>query len=348
MKTRLTIVFSSLLLAAVLAAPAAQAQEAAAPRELPLFSWLRSLAPVNGAVENGAAAAATTKVVTAPLKDIEPKPAKPLPPAATPSAKVPSAEIKVAAVTPPKTAKGEKTGSTAPVGYAPRVYTLEDIFGTGVARPAAKPASSGEKKEVLVASAAPQAAAAAAAAKKPNQTRKKVNMKTWKSKGKNASASRKSRTRGLDPKYARTEIAYETKYSAGTIVIDTDAKFLYLVQPGGKALRYGVGVGRQGFSWKGTAKIRRKAEWPTWTPPAAMRKREPWLPARMEGGPDNPLGARAMYLYKGGKDTLYRIHGTNKPETIGKAVSSGCIRLINDAVADLYERTKMGATVVVL
>ncbi|VAW17716.1 hypothetical protein MNBD_ALPHA09-1960 [hydrothermal vent metagenome] len=316
MKACLTAVFSSVLLASVLVAPVAQAQEAA-PEASPLLKWLSSLAPDAGTVESGSGVSTATVSVT-PI---------PHPPAAKPNA-----EIKVAA-------------ATSPGIYAPRVYTVEDIFGTSAATATAKPEVRAPQDTVLVASAAPQVAPIA---KKPVKARKKANMKTWKSKLKTASTSRKRSASGLDPKFDRTEVSYDTKYKVGTIVIDTDAKFLYLVQPEGKALRWGVGVGRQGFSWKGTAKIKRKAEWPTWTPPAAMRKREPWLPARMEGGPDNPLGARAMYLYKGGRDTLYRIHGTNNPATIGKAVSSGCIRLINDAVADLYDRTKMGATVVVL
>lgn len=157
-----------------------------------------------------------------------------------------------------------------------------------------------------------------------------------------------TRKKGLDPKYARQTVAYQTQYKPGTIVIDTKAKFLYLVQENGEALRYGVGVARDGFEWSGTTTIKRKVEWPTWTPPAAMRKREPWLPARMEGGVDNPLGARAMYLYKGGRDTLYRIHGTNKPGTIGLKVSSGCIRLLNGEISDLFERVPLGTKVVVI
>lgn len=141
----------------------------------------------------------------------------------------------------------------------------------------------------------------------------------------------------------KTIVDYETKYSVGTIVIETSERRLYLVLDEGKAMKYGVGVGRDGFRWAGTHRITRKAEWPGWTPPPAMRKRVPGLPAYMPGGPDNPLGARALYI----GSTLYRVHGTSEPWTIGQAVSSGCIRLTNDDVADLYDRVKVGARVVV-
>jgi lipoprotein-anchoring transpeptidase ErfK/SrfK len=133
----------------------------------------------------------------------------------------------------------------------------------------------------------------------------------------------------------------------GTIVVDTASRKLYLVYPGGEAIRYGIGVGRQGFAWKGAATIGRKAEWPSWTPPTAMLKRRPDLPTFMEGGLDNPLGARALYLHSGGRDTLFRIHGTNEPDTIGQAVSSGCIRMMNADVIDLYSRVRTGTRVVV-
>ncbi|MGP9821950.1 L,D-transpeptidase, partial [Salinarimonas sp. NSM] len=144
--------------------------------------------------------------------------------------------------------------------------------------------------------------------------------------------------------YRRQTVAYEGRHAPGTIVIDTRNKFLYLVQEGGTALRYGVGVGREGFSWRGTERITRKAEWPDWRPPAAMRRRQPELPAFMPGGPSNPLGARALYL----GDTLYRIHGTNEPGSIGRAMSSGCIRMMNDDVVDLYQRVRVGTLVVVM
>jgi lipoprotein-anchoring transpeptidase ErfK/SrfK len=141
----------------------------------------------------------------------------------------------------------------------------------------------------------------------------------------------------------RTTVNYAGSYSPGTIVINTAERRLYLVQPNGQALRYGIGVGRDGFRWGGTHRITAKKEWPSWTPPAQMLARRPDLPRHMKGGIDNPLGARAMYL----GSTLYRIHGSNEPETIGQAVSSGCFRMTNDDVTDLYNRVSVGATVVV-
>jgi lipoprotein-anchoring transpeptidase ErfK/SrfK len=138
-------------------------------------------------------------------------------------------------------------------------------------------------------------------------------------------------------------VVYESKYKPGTIVIETSERRLYLVMADGKAMKYGIGVGRDGFRWSGQHRITRMAEWPGWTPPAAMRKRVPDLPAYMPGGPNNPLGARALYI----GSTLYRIHGTSEPWTIGQAVSSGCIRLTNEDVTDLYSRVKVGAVVVV-
>jgi lipoprotein-anchoring transpeptidase ErfK/SrfK len=148
----------------------------------------------------------------------------------------------------------------------------------------------------------------------------------------------------IDPRYLRQEVAYQGSEAPGTIVIDTPHKFLYLVEPGGKAIRYGIGVGRPGFTWSGTHTVSAKKEWPDWVPPAEMRQRQPGLPHFMAGGPNNPLGARALYL----GSTLYRIHGSNEPWTIGHNVSSGCIRLRNADVIDLYERVKVGAKVVVL
>lgn len=151
--------------------------------------------------------------------------------------------------------------------------------------------------------------------------------------------------------YARSTrvlVADPTRQRAGTITIDTRARALYYSVGNGKAIRYGVGVGRDGFRWRGSAKVGRKAAWPSWTPPAAMLKRRPDLPRFMQGGIENPLGARALYLYQGKKDTLFRIHGTNEPWTIGQAVSSGCIRMLNDDVVDLYQRVRTGARVVVL
>lgn len=141
----------------------------------------------------------------------------------------------------------------------------------------------------------------------------------------------------------RETVSYSGRYGAGTIVISTAERRLYYVLGDGTAIRYGVGVGRPGFEWGGVKAITRKAEWPGWTPPPQMLKRRPDLPRHMEGGPNNPLGARAMYL--GG--SLYRIHGSNEPETIGQAVSSGCIRMTNDDVVDLYDRVRIGTRVVV-
>ena len=150
-----------------------------------------------------------------------------------------------------------------------------------------------------------------------------------------------SRRRGSAIK--REVVEYVTNHKPGTIVIETGERQLYLVLEDGKALKYGVGVGRDGFTWSGKHRITRKAEWPGWTPPAAMRKRVPDLPAYMPGGPDNPLGARALYI----GSTLYRVHGTSEPWSIGQAVSSGCIRLTNEDVTDLYERVQVGALIVV-
>src|SRR5262245_6077110 len=150
--------------------------------------------------------------------------------------------------------------------------------------------------------------------------------------------------RAMDPKYNKQVVDYHGREDAGTIVIDTPNKFLYLVQGDGKALRYGVGVGRPGFTWSGTKTISAKKEWPAWTPPPEMLARRPDLPRHMVGGPDNPLGARAMYL----GSTLYRIHGSNEPWTIGTNVSSGCIRMRNEDVMDLYGRVGVGTKVVVM
>ena len=148
----------------------------------------------------------------------------------------------------------------------------------------------------------------------------------------------------LAPNLRRQIVNYPTAESAGTVVIDTPHTYLYYVLGGGRAIRYGIGVGREGFTWSGTQTIARKAEWPDWTPPAEMIARQPYLPRFMAGGPSNPLGARAMYL----GDTIYRIHGTNAPLTIGTRVSSGCIRLVNADVMDLYSRVNIGTKVVVL
>jgi len=148
----------------------------------------------------------------------------------------------------------------------------------------------------------------------------------------------------MPERFRRTEVSFNTREAAGTIVIDTANTQLYYVLGNGRAIRYGVGVGREGFTWAGTQTVTRKAEWPDWHPPAEMIARQPYLPRFMAGGPGNPLGARAMYL----GSSVYRIHGTNDPSTIGKFVSSGCIRLTNEDVADLFSRVTVGTKVVVL
>jgi lipoprotein-anchoring transpeptidase ErfK/SrfK len=147
----------------------------------------------------------------------------------------------------------------------------------------------------------------------------------------------------LDPQWKKTAVLYRTNEPPGTIIVVTAERHLYLVQGNGRALRYGIGVGREGFTWQGLVNITRKAEWPDWTPPPEMIARQPYLPRFMAGGPGNPLGARAMYL----GTTVYRIHGTNRPDTIGTAVSSGCFRLVNADVADLYERVPVGTKVII-
>jgi lipoprotein-anchoring transpeptidase ErfK/SrfK len=148
--------------------------------------------------------------------------------------------------------------------------------------------------------------------------------------------------------YQRTVVQYHRNEAPGSIVIDTDARYLYYVLPDKKALRYGVAVGEEALSWYGIAKVGRKEEWPTWTPTAEIKRRLGNVPDFVEGGPHNPMGARGLYLYAGNKDTLFRIHGTNQPEHVGQAVSSGCIRMTNEDVIDLYNRVKMGSIVVVI
>lgn len=152
----------------------------------------------------------------------------------------------------------------------------------------------------------------------------------------------------LDDENLRQLIAYDGPERPGTIIVDTGNFWLYLILDGGQALRYGCGVGRDGFSWSGRAEVARKAVWPNWYPPASMRKRQPELPVAMVGGIENPMGARALYLYQNGRDTLYRIHGTTETESIGHAVSSGCVRLMNDQVMDLYQRVPVGTQVLVI
>jgi len=147
----------------------------------------------------------------------------------------------------------------------------------------------------------------------------------------------------LPPAYQRQAVFYRTNEPPGTIVVDTADRYLYLIQGNNRAMRYGIGVGREGFQWQGLLKITRKAEWPDWTPPPEMIQRQPYLPRFMAGGPGNPMGARALYLGA----TIYRIHGTNQPQTIGSAVSSGCFRLVNGDVIDLYGRVPVGTKVVV-
>ena len=148
---------------------------------------------------------------------------------------------------------------------------------------------------------------------------------------------------GASSPIPRTTVSYPGQYKPGTIVINTPERRLYLVTGNGQAIRYGIGVGRDGFRWGGVKRISAKKEWPGWTPPSQMRQRRPDLPRHMAGGIDNPLGARAMYL----GSSLYRIHGSNEPETIGQAVSSGCFRMTNEDVVDLYDRVQVGATVIV-
>jgi lipoprotein-anchoring transpeptidase ErfK/SrfK len=160
------------------------------------------------------------------------------------------------------------------------------------------------------------------------------------------------RSKAVPERYKRRAVRFTTNEAPGTIIVDTNNKFLYYIEGPNKATRYGIGVGREGFGWSGVVAIGRKQEWPSWTPPAEMRVRERRagriLPAVQEGGPNNPLGARAMYLYKGGRDTIFRIHGTNQPWTIGLNMSSGCIRMMNKDVEHLYDRAAVGAKVVVI
>ncbi|MEJ8475886.1 L,D-transpeptidase [Roseibium algae] len=155
----------------------------------------------------------------------------------------------------------------------------------------------------------------------------------------------------FDEQFLRQSVYYSTRYPAGTIVVDPAKKFLYLIQSRGRAMRYGIGVGRAGFAWNGEAKIGFKREWPKWFPPAEMIAREPHLEKYRDGqagGPRNPIGARGLYLYQNGRDTLYRIHGTNAPNSIGTNASSGCIRMWQQDIIDLYGRVEVGAQVVVL
>jgi lipoprotein-anchoring transpeptidase ErfK/SrfK len=155
----------------------------------------------------------------------------------------------------------------------------------------------------------------------------------------------------VDPRYWRQSVDDPTGERPGTVVVDTGKRFLYLVGEGGEAMRYGVGIGRDGFAWSGRARIAYKREWPRWTPPPEMIERQPELEQYrngMEPGPDNPLGARALYIFQGGEDTLYRLHGNGDERTIGKAVSSGCVRLLQQDAIDLYQRVPTGAPILVV
>jgi lipoprotein-anchoring transpeptidase ErfK/SrfK len=160
------------------------------------------------------------------------------------------------------------------------------------------------------------------------------------------------RSKVVPDKFKRRVVRFSTSEAPGTLIVDTNNKFLYYVEGPNRATRYGIGVGREGYGWSGVVNVGRKQEWPSWTPPAEMRVRERLaghiLPAVQDGGPDNPLGARAMYLYKGGRDTIFRIHGTNQPWSIGLNMSSGCIRMMNKDVEDLYARASIGSKVVVI
>ncbi len=198
-----------------------------------------------------------------------------------------------------------------PQGYPPQVYSRP--------RPQAYPQQQAYAPDPFE---APRARPAALPAQEPVQAAREEGI-----------------GRAMDPRFQRQEVAYDGGQRPGTVVIDTPSRFLYLVQPGGRALRYGIGVGRPGFTWSGMKTVSAKREWPDWTPPAEMLRRRPDLPRHMAGGPANPLGARALYL----GSSLYRIHGTNEPHTIGQSVSSGCIRMMNEDVMDLYERVPVGA-----
>ena len=152
----------------------------------------------------------------------------------------------------------------------------------------------------------------------------------------------------IPERYLRHVVDYQRREAPGTIVVDSDARFLYFVLPNGKAIRYGVTVGEEALAWSGLAKVGRKEEWPAWVPTSEIKHRLGNIPDYVSPGPHNPMGARALYLFEGNKDTLYRIHGTNQPEYIGRAISSGCIRMTNEDVIDLYNRVRMGTPVVVL
>lgn len=151
----------------------------------------------------------------------------------------------------------------------------------------------------------------------------------------------------IPPAFRRQDVSWGGREETGSVVVDVAARHLYSIQGNGKAIRFGIAVGREGVGWSGTTVVGRKARWPTWTPTANMRMRNPKLPVQVKGGPENPLGARALYLYRDGRDTLYRIHGTNEPWSIGKAASSGCFRMLNEDVFELYGSVPVGARVYV-
>ena len=171
---------------------------------------------------------------------------------------------------------------------------------------------------------------------------------TWKPRDRQLMANVPYAQASIPMDYQRHIVSYHRKETPGTVVVDTDNKFLYYVLPQGQAIRYGVTVGEEALAWSGVAKIGRMEEWPSWTPTAEIKQRLANIPDFVGPGPHNPMGARALYLYEGSRDTLYRIHGTNQPEYIGQAISSGCIRMTNEDVIDLYSRVRVGAPVVVL
>jgi lipoprotein-anchoring transpeptidase ErfK/SrfK len=269
------------------------------------------------------AAAAAPRVITGigereagrlfPAEEPAPEPVYVAPPPAPAAAPLP-ARVPIAAPPPP-----------APAYVAPRPAPQPRVVTARAEPPVAPGAYGGGFIELLVTGQTPEP---------QPQARRRVAA---------LGAGEPNVQREIDPVFFRTEVDYAGAEHPGTIVIDSENKFLYLVQGGGRALRYGIGVGRPGFTWAGVKSISRKAEWPDWTPPGEMLARRPDLPRHMDGGPANPLGARAMYL----GSSLYRIHGTNEPYTIGQNVSSGCIRMMNDDVADLYDRVHVGTKVVV-
>ena len=194
------------------------------------------------------------------------------------------------------------------------------------------------------------------AAEASAETVRRYNYATfsWEEVDANAPAARQRQILARKPaaEFMRRQVRIQTDERPGTVIVDSSRRYLYFVEGNGMATRYGVGVGKEGFGWSGTMKVGRKAEWPGWTPPAAMVRRERAkgreLPAYMKGGPGNPLGARAMYLFRGGRDSMFRIHGTNQPWTIGQMMSSGCIRMMNEDVEHLYSRVPVGSKVVVI